>query len=85
MGQAHVEDLDGAVIVQQQIARLDVAMDHALSVGVLEPFGRLKRAVDRLEDRKPARLLDQYGQILPVDVVPSPGSTRPLVHPRRGR
>ena len=36
------------LLVQQQVRRLDVAVDHALCVGVLQPLGRLEDAVHRL-------------------------------------
>ena len=51
-GQAHVEDLDDAGAVEQQVAGLDVAVDHAEFVAVLHADGRLGDVVggpDRVE------------------------------------
>ena len=36
-GQAHVENLDRALLVEQQIGGLDVSMDDALPVGEFKP------------------------------------------------
>ena len=38
-GQAHVEDLHDAGAVEEDVARLDVAVDEADLVGVLQPDG----------------------------------------------
>ena len=57
-GQAHVEDLDDAGAVEQQVARLDVAVNHAEFVGVLHAdrrLGDVVRGPDRVE-----RLLLQH-------------------------
>ena len=63
-GQAHVEDLDDlAVGRQQQVVRLDVAMDQAALVGVLQAQRRLPDELARLRHRQRAVLLDQPGQV----------------------
>ena len=46
-GQAEVEHLDRAVPVEEQVGRLDVAMDPAGLVGVLQTAGRLGDVVGR--------------------------------------
>ena len=51
-GQAEVEDLDLARIRDHQVVRLDVAVDHALLVGVLQAQGRLADVVARLLHRQ---------------------------------
>ena len=40
-GQTHVQNLDGTLAVQQEIAGLDVPVDHALFMGALEPSGQV--------------------------------------------
>ena len=55
-GQAHVEDLDDAVAVDEDVARLDVAVDQAgRLVGVLQAEGRLADVVGRPAARPAAR------------------------------
>ena len=44
-GQAHVEDLDDALAVQQQVGGLDVAVDQAGLVGVVQAEGGLADVV----------------------------------------
>ena len=67
--QAHVEDLDGAFLIQKQVARLDVAVDDALAVGVLKPASRLQDVLDRLGDRERPMIPDDAGQVLAIDVL----------------
>ena len=55
-------------LVQQQIARLDVAVDDALLVGVLEPASRLQDAIDRLPNLQRPMILDDAGQVMALDV-----------------
>ena len=47
-------------VLQQDVLRLDVAVDHALAVGVVERGGDLAREPERLLDRK-LPLADQPG------------------------
>ena len=47
-GEAEVEDLHGAAGVEDQVRRLDVAMDESFLVGVLKAEGRLPDVVHRL-------------------------------------
>ena len=67
--QAHVEDLDAALPVQKQVARLDVAVDHAVLVGVPQTPGCLDRTLDGLIDRQRPAPLDDVGKVLPVDIL----------------
>ena len=67
-GQAHVENLDHALFVHQQVGRLDVAMDDALGMGEGQPAGGLADVIDGRLDRQRAVLLDQRRQVLAVDV-----------------
>ena len=46
--QAHVEDLDLPLAIDQDVARLDVAVDQAALVGVVQPQGRLPDVMARL-------------------------------------
>ena len=65
--EAHIENLDNALFVQQQIGGLDVAMHHAFAVGVFEPAGRLKDVIDGLVDGQGPLALHEPGQIAAVD------------------
>ena len=64
-GQAHVEDLDRPFFVQQQIARLDVAVDDAFAVGILQSASRLEDALDRLPDASGPRSLTMVARSWP--------------------
>ena len=66
--QAHVEDLDRAFLVQQQVAGLDVAVDDVAFVGILEPAGGLQDVLDGLRHRQRSLLLDQGRQVLALHV-----------------
>ena len=48
--QAHVQNFDRALLVDQQIGRLDVAMDHAVAVSVVERASHLGRDSHRIGD-----------------------------------
>ena len=45
--QSQVGDLHQSLLVEQQVVRLDVAVDHAAVVRVLQPAGRLEDVADR--------------------------------------
>jgi hypothetical protein len=60
-----------AVPGEEQVFRLDVAMDHALFVGVLQCFGRVAGDPERLVHRQPA-------------LAPEPVAERLAVHVRHG-
>ncbi len=66
-GQAEVEDLDLAAGRPHQVLRLDVAVDHPVLEGVLEPQRRLAGVLARLADRQRPAALDQPGQVGPLD------------------
>ena len=66
-GQAEVEDLDLAAGRPHQVLRLDVAVDHAVLEGVLEPQRRLAGVLARLADRQRPAAIDQPAQVGPLD------------------
>ena len=84
-GQAHVEDLHRALRVQQQVRRLDVAVDHALVVGVLQAPGRLEDVVDGLGDTASGPARGPAPRDPCPRRTPSPGSARPRPRRRRRR
>ena len=49
--QPQIENLDHALLVEQQVGRLDVPMDDAFVVGVFQTSGRLQDEIDRLGNR----------------------------------
>ena len=65
---AHVEDLQRAAGLEQQVRRLDVPMDDVGLVDGLEPSGRLDDAVDRPGDVHGPLLPDQPGEVRALDV-----------------
>ena len=72
LGQPEVEDLDhGAVALagEHQVARLDVAVDHAVLVGVLQAQRRLVHVVAGLGHRQRPAGLDQLRQVESLDVL----------------
>ena len=72
LGQAEVEHLDHgpvAVASEHQVARLDVAMDHAMVVGVLKPLRRLVHVVAGMGHRQRPAGCDQPGQVESLDVL----------------
>ena len=46
-GQPQVEDLDDVPLVDQQVGRLDVAMDQPVRMGIRQALGRLADVVGR--------------------------------------
>ena len=66
-GQAEIRDFHAALFVEQDVFRLDVAMDDALVVGELERGADLRNDFQRLARRKFARLLD-LPQVRPVHI-----------------
>ena len=72
LGQAEVEHLDHRLVPiasQHQVARLDVAVDHAVLVGVLEAECRLVHEIAGVGHRQRAALLDELGQVVTLDVL----------------
>ena len=85
LGQAEVEDLDDrpvAVAREHQVARLDVAVNHALLVGVLQAQGRLLNEVAGVADGHRSAGLDHPGQVQAVDVLH--GEDQALAAAKRG-
>ena len=68
-GQAEVEDLDDAGAVHEQVGRLDVAVDQAGLVGVLQAEGGLMDVVGGANRVKRAAALDQVLEADAVDVL----------------
>ena len=68
-GQTHVQNLDRPLPIQQQVRRLDVAMHHAVLVGVWQSAGRLQDAVHGLVERQRPLLLDERREVGAVDVL----------------
>jgi hypothetical protein len=53
--QAEVEDAQAALPVENQVRRLDVAVDHAPRVGVLEAVGDVGEGVRDAAEEQPRR------------------------------
>ena len=67
LGQAEVEHLDHRPVPlagEHQVARLDVAVDHAVLVGVLQAQRRLVDEVAGMGHRQRPARLDQLGQVV---------------------
>ncbi len=76
LGQAevqHLEDVSFAVARQDEVLRLDVAVDHLLLEGVLQAQRRLSDVVAGVGDRQRTLPLDQPGEILSLDVLHGEG------------
>ena len=67
--QAHVQQLDRAVGVDQQVGRLDVAMHESRAVCVIQPFRRLPDVFHRIQVVGGATADNQLLQALAVDVL----------------
>ena len=62
--QTEIQDLDFTRAgVTHQVVRLDVAMDHAQLVGVLQPVGRLADVFARLDDWQRPAPADDFVQV----------------------
>ena len=83
LGQAEVEHLDDALLAlesEDQVGRLDVAVDHAPLVGVLQAQRRLVDEVAGVDHRERAAGLHHLRQVFPVDVLH--GKDDALAEPR---
>ncbi|MGD0044612.1 MAG: hypothetical protein ABSE84_30110 [Isosphaeraceae bacterium] len=58
-----------AIASQHQVARFDVAVDHAVLVGVLEAERCLIHEIAGVSHRERAALLDELGQVVAIDVL----------------
>ena len=68
-GDAEVGDLGGALLVDQDVLGLDVAVDDVAGVGGAEGAGDLDRVGDRLVDGQAAHAADAVLQRLALDVL----------------
>ena len=66
-GQPHVENSQHAVGAQQQITRLDVAMDHSLPVSVSQGAGGLQNQIARRAEPKRAVPANDCRQVASFD------------------
>ena len=85
LGQAEVGDPDDARVVEQQVRRLDVAVDDAAGVGVGQPLRRLAADLRHAPEERRARRPESVD----VETGAPPGSTAEgpggVAGPRRGR
>src|SRR5258706_44227 len=68
-GHAEVEELDLPALCQQQVARLDVAVNEPAFVSMLQAEGSLPDVLAGLGRRKPSALLDNLGEVLALSVL----------------
>jgi hypothetical protein len=66
---AKIEDLHRAIVIKDEVRRLDVAVDNALGMSVFEPASRLEDAVKGLLKRQHPMYLDQPCQAFAIDQV----------------
>jgi hypothetical protein len=66
-GQAQIEDLHLAGARHKQVVRFDVAVDHPLTVDVLEADRGLADQLTRLGNRQQAALGHQLGKVDALD------------------
>jgi hypothetical protein len=69
LGDAEIEDLEPPRAVDQQIARLDVAMDHVHLVRRGSPGAHLLEPADLLGDGHRSPALDDFGQRVALEVL----------------
>ena len=69
VGDAEVGDLDAAVVADEHVVRLDVAVDDAVLVGVAQAGEHLHRDRDRALGRERALLLDDLLERAPLEVL----------------
>jgi lipoyl(octanoyl) transferase len=67
--QAQIEHLDHAVVPQQQVARLDIAVDDVFRMGVFKSERRLQRAVQSLLDLEGPLAADFAGEVHAADKI----------------
>jgi hypothetical protein len=67
-GHPEVDQYDGAVLLHQQVAGLDVAVDHPAGVGRVQRVGGLGHDRQGVDDRQPAGGRDAVRQRFTVDV-----------------
>ena len=67
--QTHIENLHRPLRVDQQIRRLDVAMNDSLLVSELQSPRRLNDAANGLLNRQRPVLLHEHRQVAPIDVL----------------
>ncbi len=66
--ETHVEDPHDSLLIQQQVARLDVPMHDPLLVGASQSAGRLADDIDRIRNRQRSLLPDARGKVFAVHV-----------------
>ena len=68
-GDAEVGHLHLALAAEEDVLRLDVAVDEPVVVREREPVGDRERELERPSDRQPARPEDELLEVLAVDVL----------------
>ena len=68
-GQAEVGDAQPAVLAEQQVGGLDVAVDEAAAVGVVEAAGRLEADEQRLRRRQLPAAVEHRAQAAAAEVL----------------